>query len=701
VGVIVDCSKRVIGIIEVLINSREYVAVSEIADKLGISKRTVFREMDEVERVVHSIGMEIIKKTRLGVKLNATAEQINAFKAVSESCNDMGYNQETRQSQIISELLKSKEPKKFYHFSKMLDVSEATISYDMDKVEPWFAVRGIELVRKPGFGVYLEGTEKQLRKAIVDFLYQNYEHQDLLTLFSSGLTQGSMMDDVLDKGILVKVNGILASYKSPLSRKLTENAYMGLTIHLAIAVQRVLRGEEIHMKEETLSSLMRDAHFEIAREIGDSIEAVFDIRFPSDELGYITMHLKGSKLTTGSIVDQDELLISNFEITRIASNMIHGFKHLSGFNLLDDDQLLIGLVAHLRPAITRIKLNMEIRNPLLDKIKEMYPEIFAMSKDVSEIIEKKYEIELPPGEIGYIAMHFGASIERLRKQMGQQRRIKVGVVCASGIGTSSLLYSRLTKLFPEMELVIQLSRDDVSSGKPEAMGIELLVSTIYLEHTVIPNIRVNPLLMSDDVEHIKQTLSLVKSKMEPNPKVQQNVYVDETEHIKKLHMLTEAILGIESGFEIHELVKTANMKALIKNIADDSVMNTKAKRILFKELIDREKLGSTILHGEKTILIHTKSEAVSQPSFSIWRLEKPMTHPEGEEIDTAIVMLLGKHVPVVYLEIMSKLSKSLIEEPRFLEVLRIGTKVEVEKELKKILHQFLNRFLKRGDSHEL
>jgi mannitol operon transcriptional antiterminator len=475
---------------------------------------------------------------------------------------------------------------------------------------------------------------------------------------------------------------------------------MGLTIHLAIAVQRVLRGEEIHMKEDTLSSLMRDAHFEIAREIGEAIEKVFDIRFPKDEIGYITMHLKGSKLTTGSIIDQDELLITNFEITRIASNMIHQFKDLSGFNLLDDDQLLIGLVAHLRPAITRIKLNMEIRNPLLDKIREMYPEIYAMSREVSAIIEKKYEIILPSGEIGYIAMHFGASIERLRKRMGQQRRIKVGVVCASGIGTSSLLYSRLTKLFPEMELVIQLSRDDVSNGKPEAMGIELLVSTIYLDRTVIPNIRVNPLLMDDDVEHIKQTIGLVKSKMDSNPSKLQNVYVDETEHIKKLHELTEAILKIESGFMIHEHIKASNMKSLVKHIADVSVMSGKSKKILYKELLDREKLGSTILHGEKTILIHTKSETVDRPGFSIWRLEKPMAHPEGEQIDTAIVMLLGKHVPSVYLEIMSRLSKSLIEEPNFLQVLRMGSKPDAEKAMKKILHQFLNRFLKRGDGHE-
>lgn len=696
-GVVVACSKRVIGIIEVLINQSAYIAVSEISNQLGISKRTVFREMDEVERVVQSVGAKMLKKTRLGIKLIATEEQVKAFQSISESCHDLGYNQETRQVQIISELLKSNEPKKLFHFSKLLDVSEATISYDMDKVAPWFTARGIELVRKPGFGVYLEASEKQLRKAIVDFLYQHYAHQDLVTLFNTGLSQGSMMDDVLDKSILVKINGILSGYKSPLAQKLTENAYMGLTIHLAIAVQRVLRGEEIHMLVETLASLKHDAHFEIAREIGESIENVFQIKFPEDELGYITMHLKGSKLVTGSMINQDELLITNFEITRLASNMIHHFKSLSGFHLLEDDHLLVGLVSHLRPAITRIKLNMEIRNPLLDKIKEMYPEIFAMSKTVSQIIESKYEIHLPEGEIGYIAMHFGASIERLRKQMNQERKIKVGVVCASGIGTSSLLYSRLRKFFPDIELLTQLSRDDVECGKPEMMGIELLVSTIYLASTSIPNIRVNPLLMNEDVEHIKQTIGLLKSKVAANHQAQPSLLIEDTAHVKKLHQLTEAILLIEAGFKVNEHVKAANLKALVKKIAD---VHGKNQKTLYNELMNREKLGSTILHDEETILIHTKSDAVKGPSFSVWRLDRPFIHTSGDKVETAVVMLLGKEVPVEYFEIMSKLSKSLIEESNFLRLIKYGTQTELEKELKRILRLHLNQFLKRGDRYE-
>jgi mannitol operon transcriptional antiterminator len=696
----VNCSKRVIGIIETLIDQSEYVAVAEIGDKLGISKRTVFREMDEVERVAHSLGMEVVKKTRLGIKINATEEQIIDFRKISEACDDPGYDQESRQNQMIGELLKTREPRKFYHFSKMLDVSEATISYDMDKIEPWFASKGIKLIRKPGYGVYLEGTEKQFRKAIVDFLYQNYEHEDLLTLFSSGLQSGAVMDTVLDKDILIKVNGILSTYKSDLSQKLTENAYMGLTIHLAIAVQRILRGEEIHMNQEILLNLSKDMYFEIAREIGAAIETVFEIQFPQDELGYITMHLKGSKLKTGSIVNQDELILTNFEVTRVASSMIHKFKELSGYNLQEDDQLLIGLVTHLRPAITRLKLNLEIRNPLLDKIMEMYPEIFNMSQKVSKVLEDSYEIELPLGEIGYIAMHFGASIERIRKQISQMRSIRVGVVCASGVGTSSLLYSRLSKIFPQIDLVKQLSKEDVESGKHKAFGIELLVSTIHLDQKDIPTVHVNPLLLEEDVTQLKQIIPLVKVTNSMPNENRSSLLKDDSEDIRKLHETTEAILEIEKNLRIHEFQSPKSIKELIGKIAETSVDTSRQKKTLQKELLERERLGSTLLHGENAMLIHTKTNTVSGPIFALWRLSPAMKHPSGEAIELAIVMLLKSDAKSVYLELFSRISKALIEHPDFLKILKNDPVKNAENEIKKILHSYLKQYLNRGGRYE-
>lgn len=689
-----NCSKRIIEIINALLEREDYVTVSEIAEQLGISKRTIFREMDTVEDLVQSLGMKLEKKTRIGVRLHADQLQVKKFKEIADACDNSGLDQDSRQRKLISELLKSREPRKFYHFSKLLSVSEATISYDMDKIEPWFESRGIKLVRKPGYGVYLEGTEKQFRKAIVDYLYQNYEHQDLLDVFNN---QDSMLNDVLDKGTLVKISAILLEFGSLLIEKLTENAHMGLTIHLTIAVQRIRRGESIVMKTELLNELKSDDLFNLAGKIGSKIEAHFGIVFPEDEIGYITMHLKGSKLKSGSLVEADGTLISNFEITRIASGMIQKFSASSGYNLTNDDQLLVGLVSHLRPAISRIKMALEIRNPLLDKIKEMYPEIYSISKNVSTVVEEKYQIELPDGEIGYIAMHFGASIERIRKQQSKARKIKVGVVCASGIGTSSLLYSRLEKSFPDMALVTQLSKEDIFTGRADSLGIDLLVSTIQIDSSVLPVIQVNPLLPDSDIEKIKKVIPLVSIK--PTQSVNR-VYVDETEKIKKIRDMTEAILVIEENFEIVTLDKEVALKQLVKMIASKHTEGIKNTLMLQKALLDREKLGSTLIHGEATMLLHTKTSVAPNSKLSIWRLNKPMLHESGEEVSLVIVMILSEQASRVYLELMSRVSKSLIESTSFLEVLRTGHNTSVETELKKILHGWLGQTLQRGDLNE-
>ena len=52
----------------------------------------------------------------------------------------------------------------------MLGVSEATVSNDLDEVAKWFDKFKLSLVRKQGFGIYLEGKEKAYRKALTAFI---------------------------------------------------------------------------------------------------------------------------------------------------------------------------------------------------------------------------------------------------------------------------------------------------------------------------------------------------------------------------------------------------------------------------------------------------------------------------------------------------------------------------------------------------
>ncbi|NME66188.1 PRD domain-containing protein [Clostridium cadaveris] len=87
-------------------------------------------------------------------------------------------------------------------------------------------------------------------------------------------------------------------------------------------------------------------------------------------------------------------------------------KMLSISELSKDRQLLSGFSLYLRPAINRLKYKMILRNPLLDSIKENYPEVFGAMWIASSVFEKHFGMRISEEEIGYIVLHICAGIER-------------------------------------------------------------------------------------------------------------------------------------------------------------------------------------------------------------------------------------------------------------------------------------------------
>lgn len=695
-------STRAIEIIEILFKQTEYMTVINIADQMKISKRTIFREMETVEDILKKSGIEISKKTRVGIKINATPEQMKQFRASAQHQVGQVYSQEARLNLLMIELLKSREPKKLFYFADLLKVSEATISNDMDKIEDWFEHRKLELIRKPGYGVYVVGNEKSFRKAIVDFLYQTYEHEDLVHLIQNNFfqtrneadeAQPSQMLGLIDKDILLKVSLILKAYESLLEKRLAEGAYMGLMIHLAIAIQRVQRGESIFMNSAVLESLRQDEHFKTAEMIAVSIAQTFEITVPDDEIGYITMHLKGSKLKTSAMVEQHDFIISNFELSRTTAKMIKVFKELSGYDFRDDEKLLIGMASHLRPALTRMKMGLDIRNPLLEKIKEMYPEIYAMSQQTASLLVTRYDIEVPEEEVGFLAMHFGAAIERYRKSQQTDIIARVGVVCSSGIGTSSLLASRLTKMIAKIELVGQFSKEEVMMGALKSYDIDCLISTIPLENTEYPTIIVNPLLTESDIEKIKQVLALLSQELKPF-NGEPAYSAASGDRLKKINALSSGILDLIEHFRLEKVEGIENTPQLIDWISTQFTESGTDASILSDQLRERENLGSTFLRNEGVKLLHTKTETVKHLTFAIIRLETSplyewVTSAAGkqvEPIDICLLMLLPKETSKHHLEIMSYLSKSIIEDTNFVAAL----KTDSEAVLRACIHEKLN-----------
>ncbi len=698
-------SRRVFDIVKTLLSKPGYVSWEIISTDLHIAKRTIFREMKAVEKLVKSLDMTLNTKTRLGVWLEATTEARLSFDVMYKGCDDKTLTQEARYHIMTCELLRSVAPQKLFYYASKLGVSEATISHDMDRLVPWFESKNIKLLRKPGLGVYLEGSELNIRRALVDYLYENHEHQSLVNFISYTLDDPLLKDGILDKYIFLQVRQVLSDFEAILMTRLTENAYTSLTIHLTIAVQRVLRGDRIHMHQEVLSQLRQDIQFEISRAIGASISERFHIVFPEDELGYITMHLMGAKLKTTSMVANSDMVLSNFEMTRQATRMMRDYEKQTGIALSGDEDLLIGLVSHLKPAMTRLQLALAIRNPLLNQIKELYPEIFLVTTNVSKSIEKDYGLILPESEIGFLAMHFGAAIERLKRKENAKRPVRIALVCASGIGTSSLLSSRIAKHFDEVIFTGQYAKQEIEQ-MTEFETIDFVVTTVALDTMLVPVVLVNPLVGKSDLALIEKSIDALRglrfttfSDHKIANQVQNSVVkppnhiatVNPLDKARKIHRISETVLQIAEGFLLTtlETAKVKSVDQLIDLVAHETALHlTKINMTIEENQGDnlrigfvnsdtlsnafktREKMGSTLLKGDGVMLLHAKILCAIKPYVGVCQLKSPWKHPSGELVESLVVMLISQDASIETSSLLSFISQGLIEDNRFLMAVR-------------------------------
>ena len=96
---------------------------------------------------------------------------------------------------------KTKNPAKIYNFTRTLKVTETTISNDLEKADEWFKKHNLNLIRKQGLGVYVEGKENHIRKAMISLIYENTNESQLLGLIRQNLT--SVLHQMILKLLLV------------------------------------------------------------------------------------------------------------------------------------------------------------------------------------------------------------------------------------------------------------------------------------------------------------------------------------------------------------------------------------------------------------------------------------------------------------------------------------------------------------------
>ncbi len=674
-------------ILDKLLGSSEEVTVKDLSDFIDVSVRTIHRDLKGVEVILKGYQLNLVKKSGVGVQIVGEKEQIEHLKLFLFNLTHHEYSPEERQTIIACTLLEATEPVKLVALAQDLNVTIATVSNDLNKVESQLQkYKNLSLIRKRGYGVEIAGEETAKRKAMSTIISENVDEFDLLSLIRENIQKKSTtpMDSISERllGLVEKrnlhiVEKVIEEINNELPYSIADSAYMGLVVHLALAMERIIQGENIAIDHAYLEKLQVTPEFKIAEKIIEKLEKVFQTEIPKAEIGYITMHLRGAKLR----YDKEYLIEdTSLQIVVKAKSLIHYVEKRTGQSLRDNQSLLQGLVAHLSPAIFRIKQNMGITNPLLEKIKNDYEELFAIVKDGAQVILT--DLEVPDEEVGYLVLHFGSVL--LRKI--EQHSLKALVVCSSGIGTSKMLATRIQRELPTIREVRNVSLFELY--RMDKSEYDLILSTIRIPEMEQEYILVNPILTDEEVEKIKRYLT-------QHPKLNEAINMELMEDdiiesfSKKEHTLKrlklnkdyiDTVVTLLEGFTVIRSKEKKSLDSILEHACvhlQEQGMITDIKTIQ-TDLNAREKVGGLGIPDTKLALYHTRSKAVLKPSFIVMALSHPLSTKAMDQsdirVESILLMLSPTEVSTATLEILSQISALIIEDE--FSILRFESKDE-------------------------
>ncbi|WP_202707811.1 BglG family transcription antiterminator [Sporosalibacterium faouarense] len=496
-------------IIEDLLNQTTPVSAKDLADKFNISVRTIRYDLDSIEDWLKSHSVSLMKKPNVGIWVELSDDYKESIKNKIEydKPDNKVLSKNERHHHILLELLKTINPITAEYLSNILGVSRTTVMKDLKDIKKELKRYDIGLKSKQRVGYMITGNEKRIRKFIGDILLNSLNRHELLEiikLVGNNQKRNEVSFDIEAlKGLSSKIdiNDIKKAVKS--GRKvcdfsIPDSSYISLLVHITIAVDRLLKGQQIELAKDKIASVKEQKEYMIASEIGKSLSEIFDVKVPDAEIANITIHLISSNLKLKYLYNEDFFLIQN-RLDKTIEDMIKEIKEYIGLNDYNMEKLKADLLSHLKLTLKKYDLNIIPENPLINEIKANYTKAFDLAKKMATVFHHKMEIELPESEIGYIALHLAAQLEVASSKVNK----KALVVCTTGKGSAKILAVKLKNNIPELEIKDTVSIFELEDKDYLLDDVDFAISTINIKTTDKPVIKVSPLISNAELNRIK------------------------------------------------------------------------------------------------------------------------------------------------------------------------------------------------------
>lgn len=500
-------NERCVKLFKKIISGKGPVKIAALAAAMAVSARSVRYDLDKIDAFLVDCKFAQLVRKNTGIAYPVSQGEAETALRRLQEVEPLHYSttQAERQDMILAVLLQQQAYVTIDQLAQKLDVSRTTVVKDLQLLRKYLTHSELQLISSTNHGIKITGDEKYLRRTSIALLRRNVDGQgniaNEIVPAVNVLRQIPQreINKLFDKVNIHLIEECVTEAEQQLEITFSDEAFYGLVIHIAIAIQRIRLGRDIRMEYAELKTYETMKEFAAASFIAQKLEKEFALRVPYDEIGYITIHLLGSNGYGASpkySKDWAQVELLTGQILQAVS------ERLGKPELLRDKQLFNGLQDHLRPAMYRLKNGLYISNPMLPGIKADYAVLFEAVQSsmfpVEDFIGKVFNEE----EIGYFTLHFGAALEKYSTAGAQV--MQVLVVCSTGIGTARLLASRLEQVF--LVKVAEVTAYRQVEQLLQNKSIDLIITTLSVKIPGIPCFKVSPLMNAQDIAYLKQYL---------------------------------------------------------------------------------------------------------------------------------------------------------------------------------------------------
>lgn len=476
------------------LSDSEYVTASELAKILDLNEKTVRTTIGKMRDSLDEYGIEIESKTRKGYHLLIyDKEKYQAFINNDEwlSKNDIPNNSKEREEWLLDYLLKQHKFVRIDDLSEMLYVSRSTITNDIRNVEDSLKSYHITLIRRPNYGLHIQGSEFGIRNCMISQFKDNKWAQR----FSDK-----------EENELKEISKILLNNIQNQKVVLSKSMIQEMTSCIYIAKVRYEENYKITVSKNEVVHRIYKPCIDVATNIVEELNEKFHIHLLDSEIYYIAINI-AARSDYNVLEGELESGVIN-QARKQATQMLDCVYDMMHLDMRQNLSLLYDLISFLIPMDIRMRYGIIAKNPFAEATKKKYFFAYNVASQAVIPLKKTYFHEVPENEIAYLTSIFALFIEQ---EKDKKKKYNILVICATNMSTSKLLAYQYKKKFKkyidEVYTCEMYNLDSFDFSK-----VDYIFTTVEINRVLPkPVLGISAFLEDEEVEKISSILKFKSS----------------------------------------------------------------------------------------------------------------------------------------------------------------------------------------------